>query len=139
MFAGLPTPAAAAAIASFAILSYSLRNEVAVVTHENFDLYDWWMQRLLPLFAVVIAILMVSRIPYPHPLTQFLRGQRIFAQLVAIVFSLMALLIAWRYAIPLLCVLFVCIPPLRFRLGLVVASPSPRGAAVLAKMPCLLG
>ena len=31
-FAGLPTPAAAAAIASFAILSYSLRNEVSVVT-----------------------------------------------------------------------------------------------------------
>jgi CDP-diacylglycerol--serine O-phosphatidyltransferase len=114
MFAGLPTPAAAAAIASFAILSYSLRNEVAVFTHENFASYDRWMQRLLPMFAVVISVLMVSRIPYPHPLTQFLRGQRSFAQLVAIVFSLMALLISWRYAIPLLCVLFVIIPPLRF-------------------------
>src|SRR5205085_6814980 len=32
-FAGLPTPAAAATIGSFAILSYSLRNEAAVVTH----------------------------------------------------------------------------------------------------------
>ncbi len=62
MFAGLPTPAAAATIASFAILSYSLRNEAAVVTHENFELYDWWMQRLVPLFAVIIAMLMVSRI-----------------------------------------------------------------------------
>ena len=57
MFAGLPTPAAAATIASFAILSYSLRNEVAVVTHENFERYDWWMQRLVPLFAIVIAML----------------------------------------------------------------------------------
>jgi CDP-diacylglycerol--serine O-phosphatidyltransferase len=114
MFAGLPTPAAAAAIASFAILSYSLRNEAAVVTHENFERYDWWMQRLLPLFAVVIALLMVSRIPYPHPLTQFLRGQRTFAQLIALLFSLMAILIAWRYAIPLICVLFVVIPPVRF-------------------------
>src|SRR4029079_6274747 len=36
IFAGLPTPAAAAAIGSFAILSYSLRNENAVVTNENF-------------------------------------------------------------------------------------------------------
>jgi CDP-diacylglycerol--serine O-phosphatidyltransferase len=114
MFAGLPTPAAAAAIASFAILSYSLRNEVAVVTHENFVRYDWWMQRLLPVFSVVISILMVSRVPYPHPLTQFVRGQRTFAQLVAIVFALVALLISWRYAIPLLCVLFVIIPPTRF-------------------------
>jgi CDP-diacylglycerol--serine O-phosphatidyltransferase len=113
MFAGLPTPAAAAAIASFAILSYSLRNERAV-TIENFDTYDWWMQRLLPLFSIVIALLMVSRVPYPHPLTQFVRGHRSFAQLVAIVFSLMALLTVRVFAVPLLCVLFVVVPPVRF-------------------------
>ena len=72
------------------------------------------MQRLLPLFAVVIAILMVSRIPYPHPLTQFLRGQRSFAQIVAIVFAVVAILIVRGYAVPLLCVLFVLMPPVRF-------------------------
>ena len=69
---------------------------------------------LLPLFAVVIAILMVSRIPYPHPLTQFIRGQRSFAHIVAIVFAVVAILIVRGYAVPLLCVLFVLIPPLRF-------------------------
>jgi CDP-diacylglycerol--serine O-phosphatidyltransferase len=114
IFAGLPTPAAAAAIGSFAILSYSLRNENAVVTNENFQLYDLWMQRLVPLFAVVISILMVSRLPYPHPLTQFVRGQRSFAQLIAIVFSLMVILIVWNYAVPLLCVAFVCWPPIKY-------------------------
>jgi CDP-diacylglycerol--serine O-phosphatidyltransferase len=113
-FAGLPTPAAAATVASFAILSYALRNEHAILTHENFDRYDWWMQRIVPLFSIVMAILMVSRIPYPHPLTQFLRGQRSFAQLVAIVISLMAILIVRAYAIPLLCVVFVCSSPMRF-------------------------
>jgi CDP-diacylglycerol--serine O-phosphatidyltransferase len=112
-FVGLPTPAAAAAIASFAVLSYTLRNE-ANVARENFALYDGWMQRIVPVFSILIAILMVSRIPYPHPLTQFVRGQRSFAQLVAIVFALMALLIVRGYAVPLLCVLFVCVPPLRF-------------------------
>lgn len=113
-FAGLPTPAAAAAIASFAILSYTLRNEVNIELHAKFPIYDWWMQRLLPLFAVVIAILMVSRIPYPHPLTQLIRGQRSFAHVVAIVFAVVAILIVRGYAVPLLCVLFVLIPPLRF-------------------------
>jgi CDP-diacylglycerol--serine O-phosphatidyltransferase len=113
-FAGLPTPAAAATIASFAILSYSLRNEVAVVTHENFDQYDVWMQRLLPFFALTIAILMVSRIPYPHPLSQLVRGQSSFAHLVGIVFAVMALLIVRGYAVPLLCVLFVLVPPMKF-------------------------
>lgn len=113
-FAGLPTPAAAAAIASFAILSYTLRNEVNIALHEKFPVYDWWMQRLLPLFAVVIAILMVSRIPYPHPLTQLLRGQHSFAHIVAIVFALVAILIVRGYAVPLLCVLFVLVPPVRY-------------------------
>jgi CDP-diacylglycerol--serine O-phosphatidyltransferase len=113
-FAGLPTPAAAAAIASFAILSYTLRTDRAFVTIENFDKYDWWMQRLLPLFSVMIALLMVSRVPYPHPLTQFVRGHRSFAQVVAIVFSLMALLTVRSFAVPLLCVLFVIVPPIKF-------------------------
>jgi CDP-diacylglycerol--serine O-phosphatidyltransferase len=113
-FAGLPTPAGAAAIASFAILSYTLRNEVNIALHEKFPMYDWWMQRLLPLFAVVIALLMVSRIPYPHPLTQLMRGQHSFAHIVAIVFAVVAILIVRGYAVPLLCVLFVLIPPIRF-------------------------
>lgn len=119
MFAGLPTPAAAATIASFAMLSYFLHSETAVVTPENFVKYDWWMQRVVPFFAIVIAVLMVSRIPYPHPLTQFIRGQRSFAQLVAIIFALMAILIVRNYAIPLLCVVFVLAPPIRYAWELV--------------------
>jgi phosphatidylserine synthase len=72
------------------------------------------MQRIVPLFAIVISVLMVSRIPYPHPLTQFVRGQRTFAQLIAIVFSLMIILIVRNYAVPLLCVIFVCWPPVKY-------------------------
>lgn len=113
MFAGLPTPAAAATIGSFALLSYLLRNEAAIVNHARFMTYDFWMQRTLPFFAIVIAILMVSRIPYPHPLTQFVRGQKSFAHVVAIVFGLM-LILSFPQVITLLCVLFVLTPPIRF-------------------------
>jgi CDP-diacylglycerol--serine O-phosphatidyltransferase len=113
-FAGLPTPAAAAAIASFAILSYTLRNEAAIDTHKNFVYYDYCMQRILPFFAIAIAILMVSRIPYPHPLSQLLRGQSSFAHIVGVLFAIVALLVVRGYAVPLLCVLFVLSPPLRF-------------------------
>lgn len=113
MFAGLPTPAAAATIGSFALLSYLLRNEAAIVNHARFMTYDFWMQRTLPFFAIVIAVLMVSRIPYPHPLTQFVRGQKSFAHVVAIVFGLM-LILSFPQVIPLLCVLFVLTPPIRF-------------------------
>jgi CDP-diacylglycerol--serine O-phosphatidyltransferase len=110
-FAGLPTPAAAAVIAGFAILSYRLRNEIH---HESYAGYDWWMQRLLPMFSVVIALLMVSRIRYPHPLTQFVRGHRSFAHIVGIVFGVMALSIFPAYAIPILCIVFVGGPPVRY-------------------------
>ena len=115
-FAGLPTPAAAAVIASFALLSYRLRNEI---NHENYAGYDWWMQSLLPIFAVVVALLMVSRIRYPHPLTQFVRGHKSFAHIVGLVFAVMAVSMIPGYAVPLLCVLFVAAPPIRFLWDLV--------------------
>jgi hypothetical protein len=56
---------------------------------------------------------MVSRIPYPHPLTQFVRGQRSFAHLIATLFGLVVIYMIW-FAIPLLCLLFVLTPPARY-------------------------
>lgn len=110
-FEGLPSPAAAAVIASFAMFSYTLRNEAHYV---NFEGFDWWLQRLLPPAALVIALMMVSRIPYPHVISHLVRGQKSFQQLVAIVFSLMALLIVRWYAIPVLCGLYAIVPPLLY-------------------------
>lgn len=115
-FVGLPTPAAAAVIASFAILSYTLRNDI---NQDNYTGFDVWMQRLLPPFTVVIALLMVSRIPYPHPLTQFIRGKKSFPHVVGIVFIIMAVLIVRGYAVPAICILFVFGPPVRFAWDLV--------------------
>lgn len=106
-FAGLPSPAAAAVIASAAILSYTLRNEI---NHDDFSGYDWWLQRVLPIFSVLIALLMVSRISYPHVVGQLLRGQRSFPHVVAIVFAVMVLLSVRWYAVPFLCCLYVAIP-----------------------------
>ncbi len=110
-FAGLPTPAAAAVIASAAILSYTLRNEI---NHEIFAGYDWWLQLLLPPFAMMIALLMVSRIPYPHIVGQLLRGQRSFPHVVAIVFALMVLLSVRWYAVPFVCCLYAIVPALLY-------------------------
>jgi CDP-diacylglycerol--serine O-phosphatidyltransferase len=106
-FEGLPSPAAASVIAGFALLSYSLRNEV---NYAMFEDIDWWLQRLLPLAALAIALLMVSRIPYPHLVTHLVRGQKTFPQLVGIVFVLLALLTVRWYAIPLACALYALGP-----------------------------
>jgi len=108
-FEGLPSPAAAAVIASFAVFSYTVRNEIHYVRFEGFD---WWLQRLMPLAALAIALLMVSRIPYPHLVTHLVKGQKSFPQLVAIVFVIMAVITAAAYAIPALCGLYALAPPL---------------------------
>jgi CDP-diacylglycerol--serine O-phosphatidyltransferase len=110
-FEGLPSPAAAAVIASFAMFSYTLRNEMNA-GKEIFELFDWWMQRLLPPAALGIGLMMVSRIPYPHVVTQLLRGQKTFPQLVAIVFASMAVLAVRWYAIPVLCGVYAVAPPI---------------------------
>ncbi len=125
IFAGLPSPAAASIIASFAMLSYTLRNEI---NHEIFAGYDWWLQRVLPLFATLVALLMVSRIPYPHVITQLLRGKRSFSHVVAIVFTLMALLTVRWFAIPILCCLYAFIPALRQAWSLIRRSGIHRQA-----------
>ncbi|MAT68884.1 MAG: CDP-diacylglycerol--serine O-phosphatidyltransferase [Planctomycetaceae bacterium] len=108
-FEGLPSPAAAAVIASWAMFSYTLRNEINA-GREIFEQFDWWLQRVLPLIALAVALLMVSRIPYPHAVTHLLRGQRSFPQLVAIVFAVMTLVAVRWYAIPVLCAAYALGP-----------------------------
>ena len=109
-FSGLPTPAAAAVIAGFAILSHTLHEESASDIFKN---YLWWMQIILPLFSALIALLMVSRIPYPHVVNQIFREQRSFAHVVKLVFALAVVMIVRGYAVPIICCAFVMGPPLR--------------------------
>lgn len=111
-FNGLPSPAAAASIASFAILFYSLRRE------GNDFLYaeevDRVLQIVLPFFASLVSVLMVSRIPYPHVVNQVFRGQRSVGHVVSLVFALVAVMVIRSWSVPLLCALFVLSGPIRY-------------------------
>jgi CDP-diacylglycerol---serine O-phosphatidyltransferase len=111
-FSGLPSPAGAASIAAFALLFYTLRREdhhLALARP-----IDDWVQMLLPLFAVLVALLMVSRIPYPHLVNQILRGQLSFAHVVGLLFAILAMLLVAGYAAPLACLSFVLLGPIRY-------------------------
>jgi len=114
-FMGLPTPAGAAAVASFAILFYTLRQKhVGLPFAHQFDVA---VQMALPYFALLVAVLMVSRIPYPHVVSQVLSGQRSFAHVVAVLFSLVAVMALRGYAVPLICCGFVLVGPARLLWG----------------------
>jgi CDP-diacylglycerol--serine O-phosphatidyltransferase len=111
-FSGLPSPAAAAAIAGFAIMFYTLRKEDNPLVYAA--TIDTILQNVLPYFAVLVALLMVSRIPYPHIVNQIFRGQRSFGHLVAVIFTVVAIMVVRHYAIPIVFVAFVLYGPIRF-------------------------
>lgn len=111
-FSGLPSPAAAASIASFAILFYALRNEDSTLKYAA--TIDRSLQIALPFFAVLVAVLMVSRIPYPHVVNQIFRGHRGLGHLVSLVFALVAVMVIRRYSVPLICAGFVFVGPIRY-------------------------
>ena len=75
------------------------------------------MQTVLPFFAVLVALLMVSRIPYPHVVNQVLRGQRSFGHVVALLFAAVAIMSIHGYSVPIIGCAFVLDAPLEIRLA----------------------
>jgi CDP-diacylglycerol---serine O-phosphatidyltransferase len=112
-FNGLPSPSAAAAIAGFAIMFFYLRDRNKPLV-EIRDTIDQILQYVLPYFGVLLALLMVSRIPYPHVTNQIFRGQRSFAHVVGVVFALMAVMLIRGYAIPLVFSVFILYGPIHW-------------------------
>ena len=111
-FTGLPSPAAAASIAGFGIMFHTLRNADQPLRYA--DQIEVVLQTALPLFAVLVALLMVSRIPYPHVVNQVFRGQRSFGHVVAVVFALVAVMVIRGYSVPIICCAFALYGPVHY-------------------------
>ncbi len=111
-FSGLPSPAAAGSIAGFAIVFYTLMDPETAPVY--YDTIYAALQRVLPFFALLVGLLMVSRIPYPHVTNQIFRGQRSFSHVVKVVFALVAVMVVRGYAVPIVFCAFVLGSPIRF-------------------------
>ncbi len=111
-FSGLPSPAGGAAIASFAFLFYSLRREADPIPYAA--QIDGWLQWLLPWYALIVAVLMVSRIPYPHIANHLFRGEKTMGHVVGLVLALVFLALARGYAIPVVCGVFALSGPVNY-------------------------
>lgn len=106
-FSGLPSPAAAAAVAGFAIAFYTLRQNSSDLKNA----IDLGLQYVLPYFALLVALLMVSRIRYPHITNRVLRGHRSFGHVVSVVFFFVAIMAIKGYAVPIAACAFVLYGP----------------------------
>ena len=115
-FSGLPSPAAAGTVASFAIAMPAMVSLTDSSMPEPTQLLGMRLMDAtmiaMPVMTFLLALLMVSRIRYPHVFNEFLRGRRSFYQLVEIVVALVAVLVVHELALPLIFCCFVFAPPL---------------------------
>jgi CDP-diacylglycerol--serine O-phosphatidyltransferase len=104
-FKGLPSPAGAGCIVSLAILrSLAADNWAALDPERVREVVKYWA----PLGGLLVALLMVSRVSYPHLTKQVLRGRRHYTYLLRIILvvfvlalaqQLSLLIVFWGYAL----------------------------------------
>jgi CDP-diacylglycerol--serine O-phosphatidyltransferase len=83
-FEGLPSPAAAGCLASLAILRCSLADGWhGLDANVVLSAVEAWAM----LGALLVALLMVSQVPYPHLTKQLLRGKRHFNHVIQLVLA----------------------------------------------------
>jgi CDP-diacylglycerol--serine O-phosphatidyltransferase len=111
-FSGLPSPAAAATIASFPIALMGLRNRAladgAWQSLAKFLIPATYL--LLPAITLCVAVLMVSRFRYAHFFNQLFRGHRSRLRLIQIILTF-AIVFVLREAMPLIFCYFAFTPP----------------------------
>ncbi len=104
-FDGLPSPAAAGTLASFAIAAPHLES----LTHETYGATVRAIaantltacEYLVPALAVVLAYFMVSRYQYPHVIQQWASGRRSPNQIGKAIFVLFGVFLLHELALPL--------------------------------------
>ena len=105
-FEGLPSPAAAGTVAAFAIAIPELQSVATDALYpESIQALAqtclWASHYVIPLLALVLAYLMVSRFQYPHVLQQWMRGRRSMQQFGQALFMVFGVFLLHWLALPL--------------------------------------
>lgn len=130
-FDGLPSPAAAGTIAAFTIAMPHLET----LTHEEYrqsvrsaaQTALMVGEYFVPILAVLLAYLMVSRFTYPHVVQQWMSGRRSPNQIGQALFAVGGVIILKELALPLaFCIYAFWSPVGQWRRGLQVVT-EPKG------------
>lgn len=116
-FDGLPSPAAAGTLASFAIAAPHLES-LAHPEHREWvrTAAEWGLvvcEYFVPALAVLLAYLMVSRFQYPHVIQQWMVGRRSPNQIGKALFALAGVFLLHELALPLAFCIFAFQSPLK--------------------------
>ena len=104
-FLGLPCPAAAGVIASLVIFQQDLLPKLAMAGSGSHQLLENALLYCLPLVAIGVATLMISRIRYSHVFNQYMKGRKPFAYLI---WGLLGIGLVFLFELPLMLVLSFC-------------------------------
>ncbi|VAX42776.1 CDP-diacylglycerol--serine O-phosphatidyltransferase [hydrothermal vent metagenome] len=114
-FSGLPSPAAAGAVASFPIAMGGLYEMASNTDATGQKIAAWLIPvviTLLPLITLGVAMLMVSRISYTHVFSQLLQGNRSRKHFIQLVFTLAVVFVVQEMAVPLIFCYFAFAAPI---------------------------
>jgi len=117
-FEGLPSPAAAGTLAAFAIAIPDLAD---FATGEAYPEWIhvigswslWASHYFIPVLALILAYLMVSRFRYPHIVAQLVRGRKAPNQIGQALFALVGVFLLHSVALPLMFCYFAFGSPIR--------------------------
>jgi len=93
-FVGLPSPPAAGTIVSLVVFQQDLLPKITNWPEQFINASEFAAVWALPIITLMAAILMVTRIPYPHVVNRILRGKKQFSTFLLVVFTI--LLIIWN-------------------------------------------
>jgi CDP-diacylglycerol--serine O-phosphatidyltransferase len=118
-FRGLPSPGAAGCLASLAILRGELagRSPLLDAFHLEAGVVRAWIELWALGGTLAVALLMVSRVPYPHLTKQILRGRRPFRHLIQVIVAGFLLVLIRDLALVLLFWIYALGIPLRYAWG----------------------
>lgn len=117
-FDGLPSPAAAGTLAAFAIAMPDLADLAVEESMPSFvrSVADFSLEAshyVIPVLALLLAFLMVSRFQYPHVVQQWVGGRRAPHQIGQALFALFCVFLLHWIALPLVFCLFAFGSPVR--------------------------
>ena len=116
-FSGLPSPAAAGVVASFPIAMRGVEDLLGsslVSLHNLAVTLEPALKVSLPFFTTIVALLMVSRLPYSHVFNKLLRGEKSRQHIIQVVFALLTVFLVQELAVPLVFCSFALSEPLRY-------------------------
>ena len=83
-FTGLPSPAAAGAIVSLALLYLGLKSQDEFLRSLSVARHAHWIVAALPIYTLLVGVLMVTRVGYSHLGRKVLSGRKPFPHLVVL-------------------------------------------------------